>query len=65
MVNDSKRMLHKLKDAVHQVEKEYKQYDEADKLTMIFKQADILQYIGNPLVVNSIGACRKYLLQLE
>lgn len=65
VVNDSKRMLHKLKDAVHQVEKEYKQYDEADKLTMIFKQADILQYIGNPLVVNSIGACRKYLLQLE
>ena len=36
VVNDSKRMLHELKDAVHQVEKEYKQYDEADKLTMIF-----------------------------
>lgn len=65
VVNDSKRMLHKLKDAVHQVEKEYKQYDEADKLTMIFKQADILQYVGNPLVVKSIDACRKYLLQMK
>lgn len=65
VINDSKRMLHRLKDAVHQVEKEYKQYNEAEKLTMIFKQADILQYIGNPLVVKSIGACRKYLLQLE
>lgn len=65
VVNDSKRMLHKLKDAVHQVEKEYKQYNESEKLTMIFKQADILQYVGNPLVVKSIGACRKYLLQLE
>lgn len=65
VINDSKRMLHRLKDAVHQIEKEYKQYNEAEKLTMIFKQADILQYIGNPLVVKSIGACRKYLLQLE
>lgn len=65
VIRDSKRMLCKLKDAVHQVEKEYKQYDEADKLTMIFKQADILQYAGNQLVVKSIDACRKYLLQLE
>ena len=65
VVNDSKRMLHKLKDAVHQVEKEYKQYDETDKLTMIFKQADILQYAGNQLVVKSIDACRKYLLQMK
>ena len=65
VVNDSKRMLYKLKDAVHQVEKEYKQYDEADKLTMIFKQADILQYAGNQLVVKSIDACRKYLLQMK
>jgi len=65
VVNDSKRMLHKLKDAVHQVEKEYKQYDEADKLTMIFKQAYILQYAGNQLVVISIDSCRKYLVQMK
>lgn len=65
VINDSKRMLHRLKDAVHQVEKEYEQYNEAEKLTMIFKQADIQQYAGNPLVVKSIGACRKYLLQME
>ena len=65
VIKDSKRMLCKLKDAVHQVEKEYQQYNEAEKLTMIFKQADILQYIGNPLVVKSIDACRKYLLQMK
>ena len=65
VVNDSKRMFHRLKDAVYQVEKEYEQYNEAEKLTMIFKQADIQQYAGNPLVVKSIGACRKYLLQME
>lgn len=59
VINDSKRMLHRLKDAVHQVETEYKQYTEADKLTIIAKQADILQYIGNPLVIKSIEACRK------
>jgi len=65
VVNDSKRMLHKLKEAVHQVEKEYKLYNEAEKLKMIFKQADIMQYAGNPLVVKSIDACRKYLLQMK
>ncbi len=63
VIHDSKRMLHRLKDAVYLVETEFKQYDEAEKLTMIFKQADILQYIGNPLVVKSIDACRKYLIQ--
>ena len=65
VIKDSKRMLCKLKDAVHQVEKECKQYNESEKLTMIFNQADILQYIGNPLVVKSVDACRKYLLQMK
>lgn len=37
----------------------------SEKITMIFKQADILQYAGNPLVVKSIDACRKYLLQMK
>lgn len=61
VIKDSKRMLCRLKDAVYQVEKKNKQYNESEKLTMISKQADILQYIGNPLVVKSIDACRKYL----
>lgn len=65
VINDSKRMLHRLKDAVHHVDKEYNLYNETEKLTMIFKQADILQYAGNPLAVKSIDACRKYFLQLE
>ena len=65
VINDSKRMLRKLKDAVYQVEMECKQYPETEKLTTIFKQAHILQYAGNPLVVKSIDACKKYLLQMK
>lgn len=65
VINDSKRILHRLKDAVEQVEKEYRQYNEDEKLAMIFKQANILQYAGNPLAVKSIDACRKYLSQLK
>ena len=65
VINDSKRMLHRLKDAVHQVEMECKQYPETEKLTTIFEQAHILQYAGNPLVVKSIDACKKYLLQMK
>ncbi|MBE5927723.1 MAG: MBL fold metallo-hydrolase [Lachnospiraceae bacterium] len=59
VINDSKRMLHRLKDAVHKVEVEYKELNEDEKILMIFKQAGILQYAGNPLVVKSIDACRK------
>ncbi len=61
VINDSKRMLHRLKDAVHKVEAEYKELNEDEKILMIFKQAGILQYVGNPLVVKSIEACRDYL----
>ncbi len=61
VINDSKGLLHRLMDAVHQVEEKYKQYNEVEKITMIFKRADILQYAGNPLVEKSIDACRKYL----
>ena len=59
VINDSKRMLHRLKDAVHKVEVEYKELNEDEKILMIFKKAGILQYAGNPLVVKSIEACRK------
>ena len=65
VITNSKKMLHRLKDAVHRVEMECKHYSEAEKLTRIFKQADILQYAGNSLVVKSIDACRKYLLQMK
>lgn len=68
-VNDviakSRRMLNRLKDAVYQVESECRQDNEADKILKIFEQADILQYAGNPLVVKSIDACKKYLLEIE
>ncbi|MBQ9935773.1 MAG: MBL fold metallo-hydrolase [Lachnospiraceae bacterium] len=64
VINDSKRMLHRLKDVVHKVEGEYKEFNEDEKLMMIFKQADILQYAGNPLVVKSIEACREYLYKI-
>ena len=64
VINDSKRMLHRLKDAVHKVEAEYKELNEDEKILMIFKQAGILQYAGNPLVVKSIDACREYLYKI-
>lgn len=60
VINGSKERLSRLKDTVHQVEMEYKQYTEAEKLKMIFEQAGILQYAGNPLVLKSIEACRRY-----
>lgn len=62
VIMDSKRMLHRLKEAVYQTEKKYSQYTESEKLMMIFKQADIMQYAGNPLVAKSIDACRRYLM---
>lgn len=62
---NSKEMLFKLKNAVLQVENECKLYDEQEKLSKIFEQADIMQYAGNPLVIKSIDACKKYLKQIE
>lgn len=47
-------MMHRLLDAVNYAEKEYKHNNEAEKITMIFKQADMQQYRGNPLVVKSM-----------
>lgn len=64
VITDSKEMLFKLKNAVQQVENECKLYDEQEKLLKIFEQADILQYAGNPLVIKSIDACKKYLKQI-
>ena len=64
VINESKRMLQRLKDSVHKVEAEYKEFNEDEKLMMIFKQAGILQYAGNPLVVKSIEACREYLYKI-
>ena len=64
VINESKRMLQRLMDAVHKVEAEYKELNEDEKILMIFKQAGILQYVGNPLVVNSIEACREYLYKI-
>lgn len=54
-----RKMLYNLKNAVQQVEKDYKNCDEKEKLLKVFEQADILQYAGNPLVVKSIEACKK------
>lgn len=65
VINNSKKMLYRLKDAVYQIESQYKQYDEDEKLLMIYEQAGILQYVGNPLVLKSIDACKKYLFQME
>lgn len=65
VIINSKEMLVKLKNAVLQVENECQLYDEQEKLSKIFEQADIMQYAGNPLVIKSIDACKKYLKQIE
>ena len=64
VINESKRMLQRLKDAVHKVEVEYKELNEEEKNLMIYKQAGILEYAGNPLVIKSIEACREYIYKI-
>ena len=64
VINESKRMLQRLMDAVHKVETEYKELNKDEKILMIYKQAGILEYAGNPLVVKSIEACREYLYKI-
>ncbi|MBP3569937.1 MAG: MBL fold metallo-hydrolase [Lachnospiraceae bacterium] len=59
VIDAGKAMLHRIRNAVQLVEKEYKNDDEKEKLLKVLEQADILQYAGNPLVVKSIEACRK------
>ena len=63
-IENGRKMLCRLKDAVYNVESECKQCNENEKLVKIFQQAGIMQYTGNPLVLKSIEACREYLSQI-
>lgn len=58
VVENGKKMLAGLKDAVLQVENEFVENSESEKLQEIYKRADMLKFLGNPLVAKSIEACR-------
>lgn len=59
VITNSKIMLVRLKDAVFQVENEFPEISESDKMQEVYKRADMLRFIGNPLVAKSIEACRR------
>ncbi|MGN1165266.1 MAG: MBL fold metallo-hydrolase [Lachnospiraceae bacterium] len=59
VIANSKSMLFRLKDAVLQVEEEFPEALESEKLHEIYKRAELLHFSGNPLVAKSIEACRK------
>ena len=59
VIANSKSMLARLKDAVLQVEEEFPETLESEKLHEIYKRAELLHFSGNPLVTKSIEACRK------
>lgn len=59
VIENSKRMLTQLKDAVSQVEKDFPMGSEAEKMQEIYKRADMMNLLGNPLVAGSIEACRR------
>lgn len=59
VIENSKRMLTQLKDAVSQVEKDFPMGSEAEKMQEIYKRADMMNLLGNPLVARSIEACRR------
>ena len=59
VIANSKIMLERLKDAVCQVETEFPQSLESEKMQEVYKRTEMLRFIGNPLVAKSIEACRK------
>ncbi len=60
VINDSKKMLFRLKEAVSQVEAEFPEISEPSKVEEILKRANMFSYAGNPFVSRSIYAIRKY-----
>lgn len=59
VIANSKIMLARLKEAVFLVENEFPQSSESEKMQEVYKRADMLRFIGNPLVAKSIEACRR------
>lgn len=59
VLESSKNMLKRLRNATIQIEKECSQAGEDEKLVKILEQVDMLQYMGNPLVTRSINACKR------
>ncbi len=59
VIANSKVKLEELKDAVFQVENEFPESSESEKMQEIYKRTDMLKFSGNPLVAKSIEACRR------
>ena len=58
VLDAGRSVLHRLRDAVQQIEEKYGKLDESEKHPKILELAGILQYVGNPLVITSVEACR-------
>ena len=58
VIENSKEMLFRLKNIIIQVEKEFGNSSETEKMLEICKRADMLNFLGNPFVVKSIEAGR-------
>lgn len=59
VLENSRKMLLRLKNAVFQVENEFPEGSESEKITEVLKRADMLKFSGNPFVVKSIEAVVK------
>ncbi len=59
VITNSKIMLVRLREAVIQVEREFAESSEEEKMQEVYKRADMLKFSGNPLVAKSIEACRR------
>lgn len=59
IIKNSRKMLAALKTAADQVENEFPQALESEKLDEVYKRLDMLKLKGNPLAAKSIEACWK------
>ncbi len=58
VLESSREMLIKLKNAVIQVESEMLELSKSEKMREILRRADMLRFFGNPLVMKSIEAVK-------
>lgn len=61
VMKNSKEMLLRLKNTVIQIEREYEDALEEEKVMEVCKRMNMLKFLGNPLFIKSIEACRREL----
>lgn len=61
VMKNSKEMLLRLKNTVIQIEREYEDALEEEKVMEVCKRMNMLSFSGNPLFIKSIEACRREL----